>query len=102
MNTHAKPVVIGLRAGGHVRELSLEKPPPWTVDALCAQTDPDAFFPDKGGTTRFAKQVCAGCSVAKRCLAYALENNERFGVWGGLSERERRALRHQQEGRTAA
>jgi WhiB family redox-sensing transcriptional regulator len=102
MNTNHTSVVVGLRAGGRVRELRLEKPPAWTVGALCAQTDPEAFFPEKGGTTRFAKRICAGCPVRVQCLDYAMETRERFGVWGGLSERERRALRHQQEGRTAA
>lgn len=66
---------------------------PWQDDALCTQTDPDAFFPEKGGTTRLAKKVCASCEVRTECLEYALANDERFGVWGGLSERERRALR---------
>lgn len=65
---------------------------PWAVDALCAQTDPEAFFPDKGGSTREAKAVCATCTVAAECLDYALANGERFGIWGGLSERERRKL----------
>lgn len=67
--------------------------PAWYELALCAQTDPEAFFPEKGGSTREAKRVCASCPVAKRCLEYALENDERFGIWGGLSERERRKLK---------
>lgn len=62
-------------------------------DALCAQTDPEVFFPDKGGSTRDAKKVCGACMVRSACLAYALENEERFGIWGGLSERERRRLK---------
>lgn len=70
----------------------LPAPPEWTTEALCAQTDPDAFFPEKGGTTRAAKAVCARCDVRELCLAYALERRERYGVWGGLSERERRLL----------
>jgi WhiB family redox-sensing transcriptional regulator len=65
----------------------------WQEQALCAQTDPEAFFPEKGGSTRQAKQVCRNCPVRAECLAYALAHDERFGVWGGLSERERRALR---------
>lgn len=65
----------------------------WQADALCAQTDPEAFFPEKGGSTREAKKVCDGCEVRAQCLEYALENDERFGIWGGLSERERRKLR---------
>lgn len=61
--------------------------------ALCAQTDPEIFFPEKGGSTREAKKICAGCEVRAECLAYALNNDERFGIWGGLSERERRRLK---------
>ncbi|MBE0009025.1 MULTISPECIES: WhiB family transcriptional regulator [unclassified Arthrobacter] len=65
----------------------------WQADSLCAQTDPEAFFPEKGGSTRDAKKVCGACNVRSQCLEYALANDERFGIWGGLSERERRRLR---------
>ena len=65
----------------------------WQEDALCSQTDPEAFFPEKGGSTRDAKRICAQCTVKSECLEYALKNDERFGIWGGLSERERRRLR---------
>jgi|SRR5699024_9652312 len=84
------------------REASLLEPSPvetdaeefrWQERALCAQTDPEAFFPEKGGSTREAKQVCLTCEVRSECLQYALEHDERFGIWGGLSERERRKLK---------
>ena len=65
----------------------------WQERALCAQTDPEAFFPEKGGSTREAKKVCLSCEVRGECLEYALSNDERFGIWGGLSERERRKLK---------
>jgi WhiB family redox-sensing transcriptional regulator len=65
----------------------------WQERALCAQTDPEAFFPEKGGSTREAKRICVGCDVRAECLEYALANDERFGIWGGLSERERRRLK---------
>jgi WhiB family redox-sensing transcriptional regulator len=65
----------------------------WQADSLCAQTDPEAFFPEKGGSTREAKRICSSCEVRSDCLEYALQNDERFGIWGGLSERERRKLR---------
>ena len=65
----------------------------WQERALCAQTDPEAFFPEKGGSTRDAKKICTGCEVKAECLEYALANDERFGIWGGLSERERRKLK---------
>lgn len=67
----------------------------WQADSLCAQTDPEAFFPEKGGSTREAKKICTSCEVRAQCLEYALDNDERFGIWGGLSERERRKLRKQ-------
>lgn len=65
----------------------------WQERALCAQTDPEAFFPEKGGSTREAKRVCMACEVRAECLEYALANDERFGIWGGLSERERRRVK---------
>jgi WhiB family redox-sensing transcriptional regulator len=65
----------------------------WQDRALCAQTDPEAFFPEKGGSTREAKRVCRSCDVRAECLEYALGHDERFGIWGGLSERERRRLK---------
>ncbi len=65
----------------------------WQERALCAQTDPEAFFPEKGGSTREAKRVCMSCEVRVECLDYALANDERFGIWGGLSERERRRVK---------
>jgi WhiB family transcriptional regulator, redox-sensing transcriptional regulator len=65
----------------------------WQERALCAQTDPEAFFPEKGGSTREAKRVCLSCDVRSECLEYALAHDERFGIWGGLSERERRRLK---------
>ena len=58
-----------------------------------APTDPEAFFPEKGGSTREAKRICLGCEVRDACLDYALAHDERFGIWGGLSERERRRLK---------
>lgn len=68
----------------------------WQEYALCAQTDPELFFPEKGGSTREAKRVCTNCDVRVECLAYALDKDERFGIWGGLSERERRRLKSSQ------
>ncbi|WP_309235591.1 WhiB family transcriptional regulator [Streptomyces sp. TRM64462] len=68
--------------------------------ALCAQTGPELFFPEPGSSTREAKLLCGGCEVRGACLEYALAHDERFGVWGGLSEQERHALkRRRQSGR---
>ena len=60
--------------------------------AVCAQVDPEIFFPEKGGSSREAKQICAACEFRAPCLDYAVTHQERFGIWGGLSERERRKL----------
>jgi WhiB family redox-sensing transcriptional regulator len=65
----------------------------WREWALCAEVDPEAFFPEKGESTRAAKDICRRCLVRVECLRSALANDERFGVWGGLSDRERRRLR---------
>lgn len=67
----------------------------WQERANCLGVDPDLFFPERGASTREAKGVCAGCEVRAECLEYALEKGEKFGIWGGLSERERRRLRRQ-------
>lgn len=86
------PVQLGL-PGMRKPAASDDNPLAWQTDSLCAQTDPEAFFPEKGGSTRDAKKICTTCEVRTQCLEYALENDERFGIWGGLSERERRKLR---------
>jgi WhiB family redox-sensing transcriptional regulator len=80
-------------AGPVLSALASDETYDWRDYAACAQTDPDCFFPEKGGSTREAKKVCRGCFVRVECLEYALEHQERFGIWGGLSERERRALK---------
>ena len=68
-------------------------PPPWVEAGLCGQTDPDAFFPDKGGSNRAAKKVCARCDVRADCLADALAEPDPGGVWGGTTEAERHRIR---------
>jgi len=75
--------------------LALTDSPAWMQYALCARVDPELFFPEKGGSPRAAKRICRVCPVCAECLAYVigLGHEERFGVWGGLSERERRELR---------
>ena len=67
----------------------------WQDFANCLGVDPDLFFPERGASTREAKEVCKGCVVREDCLEYALSNGEKFGIWGGLSERERRRIRRQ-------
>ena len=67
----------------------------WQDHANCLGVDPDLFFPERGASTREAKEVCRGCVVREECLEFALQNGEKFGIWGGLSERERRRIRRQ-------
>ncbi|OON81808.1 WhiB family transcriptional regulator [Streptomyces tsukubensis] len=61
--------------------------------ALCAQVGSEFFFPEPGSSVSDAKRVCRACGMRAACLEYALDNDERFGVWGGLSEKERTRLR---------
>ncbi|MGF3055820.1 WhiB family transcriptional regulator [Microbacterium sp. YY-01] len=89
-NWFVDPVNLGVPG---VRQSEEDSVLAWQADALCAQTDPEAFFPEKGGSTRDAKRICSACEVRDECLEYALNNDERFGIWGGLSERERRKLK---------
>ena len=63
----------------------------WSEDAACRSGDSDALFADGPGQTR-AKGICTGCPVRAECLAEALDNRIEWGVWGGMTERERRAL----------
>lgn len=69
------------------------EPGTWQELANCLGVDPDLFFPERGASTREAKEVCRGCVVREDCLEYALSNGEKFGIWGGMSERERRRIR---------
>lgn len=70
------------------------KPHEFMQKANCLGLDADLFFPTQGEDTRAAKAVCNRCVVRAECLAYALTPPvERYGLWGGLSERERRRLR---------
>jgi WhiB family redox-sensing transcriptional regulator len=87
----ARKVETMARGMGEPRFSFKISPPPFYEDALCAQTDPEAFYPEKGGSTREAKKMCLRCDVREQCLEYALEHDERFGIWGSMSERERRA-----------
>ncbi len=76
--------------------------PEWVADALCAQVDPELFFPGKGESPRDAKRICACCEVRAQCLEYALAHGQRYGVWGGVSERGRGRLAHDRSAEVAA
>ena len=65
----------------------------WSDKAMCKKLDTQLFFPKRGEATRPIKIICSVCPAAKPCLEYAMKSGEKFGVWGGTSERERRRMR---------
>lgn len=65
----------------------------WQDRGRCAEVDPEAWFPEKGGTAAPAKQICRQCPVVQECLEYALTNDIAWGIWGATSPKERRKLR---------
>tara|TARA_Y100001949_G_scaffold149853_1_gene134792 strand:+ start:66 stop:434 length:369 start_codon:yes stop_codon:yes gene_type:complete len=65
----------------------------WSDKAMCKDLDTQIFFPKRGEATRPIKIICSVCPVVKPCLEYAMKSSEKFGVWGGTSERERRRIR---------
>ena len=69
----------------------------WKLGANCLGSDPELFFPARGEghKAREAMKICGECMVANKCLEYALENNEQFGIFGGKSERQRRRIRYE-------
>jgi WhiB family redox-sensing transcriptional regulator len=67
----------------------------WQDLANCRGADPDLFFPERGASTRTAKSICRQCSVQGACLEFAIVSSEKFGIWGGMSERERRRIRRE-------
>lgn len=73
--------------------------PEWMALAECRGMDPELFHPGWGESVSEAREVCRRCEVQAECLAYAVNNAERFGVWGGKSERERRSIRRRLAGK---
>lgn len=65
----------------------------WVRQAACRGADPAIFFPGRGESTREVKAICRGCPVRAECLTYAIQHGEWHGIWGGLSEHQRRKLR---------
>lgn len=88
--------------GGISQHPAAAEPRTWRLSALCAQVDPELFFPDKGEPARAALRVCAACPVRVQCLEDALTGDQRYGVWGGTTEIQRRRLRKQRTAATTA
>lgn len=76
--------------------------PEWQERANCQYTDPEVFWPPKGGSALPAKRICARCEVRDECLQYALDNDERYGVWGGKTDRQRRRIQRKRAAARAA
>jgi WhiB family redox-sensing transcriptional regulator len=70
----------------------------WRKRGACRGMDPDLWYPEMGATSREGKRICAGCPVREECLEYALAKRERFGIWGGESERARRRILRRRNG----
>jgi WhiB family redox-sensing transcriptional regulator len=69
----------------------------WQDGANCRGANADLFFPERGASTRAAKAICRECAVRADCLEFAISTGEKFGIWGGMSERERRRVRRERQ-----
>jgi WhiB family redox-sensing transcriptional regulator len=69
----------------------------WQDRANCTGANADLFFPERGASTRTAKAICRACDVREDCLEFAITTGEKFGIWGGMSERERRKVRRERQ-----
>ena len=69
----------------------------WQDGANCKGANADLFFPERGASTRTAKSICRECVVRADCLEFAISTGEKFGIWGGMSERERRKVRKERQ-----
>lgn len=69
----------------------------WQDGANCKGANADLFFPERGASTRNAKSICRECQVRLDCLEFAITTGEKFGIWGGMSERERRRVRRERQ-----
>lgn len=73
------------------------EPMAWSAYGSCASADPDLFFPGPGGDASLARVICRTCPVRRMCLDYAIETRQKFGVWGGMTESQRRRLRRDRD-----
>ena len=72
----------------------------WELSAACRKLgETEIFFPSRGESCELAKSICKGCPVREDCLEHALANGEKFGIWGGYSERDRRKMRRRRNPR---
>lgn len=80
----------------------IAEPEPWVQQAACRNTETYLFFPERGNHDDIneARRACSGCPVSNDCLEYALRTSQRYGIWGGVSERERKVMRTEIRRRT--
>lgn len=93
MTTYLRTFGTKINAGHAPAMPAIGREQDWKLQGLCNQADPEAWFPDKGGANAEVKKICGRCPVRLACLQYALDTKQAWGVWGGLSEFERKALR---------
>jgi len=74
-------------------ERTSHQPLAWADHGSCTNADPDLFFPQPGVDTSYARSICRGCPVRIQCLDYALQSGQKHGIWGGMTESQRRRLR---------
>lgn len=87
----------GLPQGSHSAARKAEDLLEFAPRGRCAGLKQELFFPEKGNrSNQEAKRVCRACLVRWECLAYALKHDERYGIWGGFAEKERRAIKREQ------
>lgn len=79
------------------KALGLDDDLAWQDNANCRGANADLFFPERGASTRAAKAICRECQVRVECLEFAISTGEKFGIWGGMSERERRRVRRDRQ-----
>lgn len=79
------------------KALALDYDLSWQDNANCRGANADLFFPERGASTRTAKAICRECQVRVECLEFAVSTGEKFGIWGGMSERERRRIRRDRQ-----
>jgi len=80
---------------GPALQIPITEERPWAAFAVCRDSDPDGFFPVTPEGERAAIRVCQGCPVQQDCLGFAIEARIRFGVWGGMTEKQRRSFQRQ-------
>jgi WhiB family redox-sensing transcriptional regulator len=81
--------------------IDLAEPEAWTDSALCAQIDPEIFFPNKGDVVKAAtaRRICGDCPVSTQCLTAAMEEDQRWGIWGGYTAHERYKMKRREQAR---